>query len=252
MKKCYFLIFLFGSILIGSCTKGKTVRSLFDGENINQWETRGNVKLENRIFTLEDDASAILKKGDFKDFELQLSARTVGKGKGFIAFHTDKNGEGGYQVALNNDLESPRWWTKTGSLLGVRNLTKSVAKSNEWFEMIIRVEGKTITVRLNDYPVVEYTEPLIPYRTSEHASQLISHGNICIKNSSEGSLEFRSITITPIDISGLDITRQQREKSIDETTDEIIRLHQSDFPVLDYHVHLKEKLTRELAAEQLP
>ena len=47
--------------------------------------------------------------------------------------------------------------------------------------MIIRVEGKTITVRLNDYPVVEYTEPLIPYRTSEHASQLISHGNICIK-----------------------------------------------------------------------
>ena len=62
MKKCYFLIFLFGSILIGSCTKGKTVRSLFDGENINQWETRGNVKLENRIFTLEDDASAILKK----------------------------------------------------------------------------------------------------------------------------------------------------------------------------------------------
>jgi hypothetical protein len=250
MKKCYFLIFLFGSILIGSCTKGKTVRSLFDGENINQWETRGNVKLENRIFTLEDDASVILKKGDFKDFELQLSARTVGKGKGFIAFHTDKNGEGGYQVALNNDLESPRWWTKTGSLLGVRNLTKSVAKSNEWFEMIIRVEGKTITVRLNDYPVVEYTEPLIPYRTSEHASQLISHGNICIKNSSEGSLEFRSITITPIDISGLDITRQQREKSIDETTDEIIRLHQSDFPVLDYHVHLKEKLTRELAAEQ--
>ena len=110
MKKCYFLIFLFGSILIGSCTKGKTVRSLFDGENINQWETRGNVKLENRIFTLEDDASAILKKGDFKDFELQLSARTVGKGKGFIAFHTDKNGEGGYQVALNTIWRS-RWWT---------------------------------------------------------------------------------------------------------------------------------------------
>ncbi|HOV71479.1 MAG TPA: glycosyl hydrolase, partial [Dysgonamonadaceae bacterium] len=41
-----------------------------------------------------------------------------------------------------------------------------------------------------------------------------------------------------------------RENAVDETTDEIIRLHQSDFPVLDYHVHLKGELTRELAAEQ--
>lgn len=250
MKKSFFLIFLFGIILMGSCTKSKIVHTLFDGENMNQWATQGNVTLENRILTLQDGASAILKKGDFKDFELQLSARTVKKGKGFIVFHTDKNGEGGYQVALNNDLESQQWWTKTGSLLGVRNLTKSVVKNNEWFEMTIRVEGKTITVRLNDYPVVEYTEPIAPYRIPENASQLISHGNICIKNSGEGSLEFRSITITPLDISGLDIVQQQREKSIDETTDEIIRLHQSNFPVLDYHVHLKGNLTRERAAEQ--
>ena len=35
-------------------------------------------------FLLEDDASAILKKGDFKDFELQLSARTVEKAKDLL------------------------------------------------------------------------------------------------------------------------------------------------------------------------
>ncbi|MCD8471474.1 MAG: hypothetical protein LRY33_02495, partial [Parabacteroides chartae] len=36
----------------------------------------------------------------------------------------------------------------------------------------------------------------------------------------------------------------------DEQNDEIIKLHQSDFPVLDYHVHLKGGLTKEMAAIQ--
>ncbi len=249
-KKCFFPAFFFWLVIMSACTGDKTVRSLFDGENINQWNTQGSVKLENRILTLEDDASIILKKGDFKDFELQLSARMVNNGKGFVAFHTDKTGEGGYRIALNNDLESPQWWTKTGSLLGVRNLTKSVVKNNEWFDMTIRVEGKTISVKLNDHQVVDYTEPVAPYRTSEHADQLLSHGNVCIKNTGGGVLEFKSITISPVDISTLDIAQQQRDKALDETTDEIIRLHQANFPVLDYHVHLKGELTRELAAEQ--
>ena len=34
---------------------------------------------------------------------------------------------------------------------------------------------------------------------------------------------------------------------VDERTDEIIRLQQHDFPVIDYHVHLKGGLTKEMA-----
>jgi hypothetical protein len=250
-KKYFFAVFFSCLIVMSACTKNKTVRSLFNGEDLDLWNTQGSVKVENGIVALDDNASLILKKDNFKNFELQLSVRMVNNGKGFVAFHTDKTGKGGYQIALNNDLQSPRWWTKTGSLLGVRNLTKSVVKNDEWFDMTIRVEGKTITVKLNDYPVVEYTEPAAPYRSPEHADQLLSHGNIYIKNTGGGGiLELKTITITPLDISGLDIAQQQREKAVDETTDEIIRLHQSDFPVLDYHVHLKGELTRELAAEQ--
>ena len=61
-KKCFFPAFFFWLVIMSACTGDKTVRSLFDGENINQWNTQGSVKLENRILTLEDDASIILKR----------------------------------------------------------------------------------------------------------------------------------------------------------------------------------------------
>lgn len=249
-KKSILLVFSLLIIGLTACTGTKMPESLFDGNNLDKWNAQGDVKLENQVLSLGSDASIILKKGDFKNFELKLTARTVNNGKGFIAFHTDNDGNGGYQVALNNDLENPQWWTKTGSLLAVRNLTKSLVKTNEWFDMTIRVEGKTITVKLNDRPVVDYTEPVSTYRSAEHAGQLLSQGGICIKNTGDGNIEFKSMEIIPIDVSGLDIEKIQQEKSIDETTDNIIRLHQENFPVLDYHVHLKGGLTGELAAEQ--
>ena len=42
----------------------------------------------------------------------------------------------------------------TGSLVSVRNLTKSFVKENEWFKMNIRVEGRLIRVRINGETVV--------------------------------------------------------------------------------------------------
>ena len=46
------------------------------------------------------------------------------------------------------------------------------------------------------------------------------------------------------------ISTHNSAEANDEQNDEIIKLHQSDFPVLDYHVHLKGGLTKEVAAKQ--
>ena len=234
-------------ILMGitSCVGDNSPKSLFNGENTDQWKTQGMVEVENGVITINDGASLVLKKGNYTDFELNVKARTIDNGKGYIAFHTD-NAADGYRVALNNDLESSQWWTKTGSLLSVRNLTKSTVKTNDWFEMNIRVEGKAITVSVNGNPVVEYIEPVSTYRTSEHATKLLSSGKFAIQ-SDEGTIEIESIEVTPLSPAS-DIAQQQ-SLAIDETTDHIIKLHQENFPVLDYHVHLKG-LTAEEAARK--
>lgn len=229
-----------------SCTENEGSKTLFDGTNTEKWNSEGDVTINDKILTLKEGASLILKKGDYSNFEMTISARTVGNGKGYISFHSDKNGVGGYKVALNNDLESPEWWTKTGSLLGVRNLAKSVVKTDEWFDMVIKVEGKAITVSLDSITVVEYIEPVAPYRTNDNESQLLSSGKISLK-STDGAIEIKYISINLLSES-VDIAQQQ-SMAIDESTDHIIKLHQENFPVLDYHVHLKG-LTAEEAASK--
>ncbi|MBF6629256.1 MAG: DUF1080 domain-containing protein [Proteiniphilum sp.] len=233
-------------IIMVSCTGNKATTQLFDGQNSDQWNIQGDVSIKEGILQLNEGATLLLKKGNYTGFELSVTARTVDNGKGLIAFHTDSNIENGYQVALNNDAESMQWWTKTGSLLGVRNLTKSIVKTNEWFDMVIRVEGRAITVKLNGDPVVEYIEPASPYRSAENAAQLLSGGKFALQNS-EGTIEFQSVSVTPLG-DKVDTAKQQSE-AIDETTDHIIRMHQENFPVLDYHVHLKG-ITAEQAAAQ--
>lgn len=244
MKKTVYILCIINLIMI-SCTGDNSPKSLFNGGNSEQWETTGDVVVQNNVITLNEGSSLVLKKGDYKNFELNVKARTNGNGKGYIAFHTD-NAEDGYRVTLNNDLESSQWWTKTGSLLSVRNLTKSTVKTDEWFDMDIRVEGKVINVLVNGNPVVEYIEPASTYRTEEHASKLLSSGKFAIK-STEGTIEIESINVTPLN-STVDVALQQT-LAIDETTDHIIKLHQDNFPVLDYHVHLKG-LTAEEAGIQ--
>lgn len=233
-------------LLTISCSGDKTAQTLFDGDNSNRWKSKGDLSLDEGVLSLKNGASMVLKKGSYRDFELLITARTVEKGKGEVIFHTDDNLARGYQVALNNDKSAAQWWTKTGSLLHVRNLTQSTVKDNAWFDMKIRVEGAAISVLINDMPVVEYLEPATPYRTEEHAQQRLSEGTFAVR-SSEGTIEIRSVEVTPLN-SRVDITHQQAE-AIDESTDQIIRLHQENFPVLDYHVHLKG-ITAEQAATQ--
>lgn len=245
MKKILLCCAVLMSVLI-SCSGDKAPKTLFNGENMDQWNIQGKVALKDRKVNMESGSAIALKKGVFTDFELNMRLSIVDQGKGFVAFHTDEKGERGYRVALNNDRESAEWWKKTGSLLGVRNLTKSIVKSNAPFDLKIRVEGKSITVLLNENPVVVYIEPKTPYRTPENAQQLLSNGIFAV-HCTEGNFLIESIDVTPLK-EAVDIEAQMAA-AIDETTDQIIKLHQENFPVLDYHVHLKG-ITAEQAGAQ--
>lgn len=231
-----------------SCRNSKT-KDLFDGSDIEAWRTQGTVILHDSILVLSGPASeAFLKNSSYKDFELKLRLRTINNGKGSIILHTDDSDKG-YRVAINNDIGDPVWWKMTGSLLMVRNLTKSLVKDGEWFDMNIRIEGQEISIKINDIPVVEYIEPTAPFRKSPYEKFVLSEGSISLVSQGEGNIEFKNISIETIDRKNINIPAQLAIAK-EEQDDDILWLHQDDFPVLDYHVHLKGGLTKEVAAQQ--
>lgn len=248
MKNVY--IFIAGFVLLFAAC-GQKNKVLFDGTNLDQWKTFGDVSVSEGILSLKGDAQAILKKGNFQNFELELELRTVSNGKGTIWFHTDESAGKGYQITINNDREDPVWWKMTGSLASVRNLTKSFVKDDDWFRMKIQVLGQAITVSINNEPVVTYIEPEMPYRMTPNTNSVLSEGTFLLDSYGEGEIQIKHILLNTLDPgqAGIDIQSQLAE-AIDEQTDEIIRLHQENFPVLDYHVHLKGDLTKEGAVKQ--
>ncbi|MDR0370699.1 MAG: DUF1080 domain-containing protein, partial [Prevotellaceae bacterium] len=250
MKSKIYLIALFALLIVVSCScNSPKTKDLFNGTANNKWTMTGNVAMQDGLLSLTGEHSqALLKNGDYKDFDLSMELRTNPGGKGFVGFHTDSKGKG-YRVAINNDREDAVWWRMTGSLVSVRNLAKSFVKENDWFTMNIRVEGQAVTIKVNGEPVVEYIEPSKPFRTGVNANALLSRGTFSITSAGAGSLQFRNITVEALDGKNIN-TSAQLKMANDEQSDEIIRLHQEDFPVLDYHVHLKGGLTKEAAAVQ--
>ena len=178
--------------------------------------------------------------GEYRNFILQGQAYTEKDAEAALLFHTD--GKNGYEVLFRNgNMDGSR---KTGSLSAIRNLYRSLAVDGEWFDFQIAVRNKNIAIQINGTDVVCYTEPSNPYRTPDYARRLLSQGKILIKGIA-GTTKFRHLSVTPLDENA----RNENDTlpAIDEQTDAIIRLQQQNFPVIDYHVHLKGGLTKEMA-----
>lgn len=249
MRAASFFILCLCMLGIFSCSSADN-GELFNGKEMNNWNYSGNVSIKDSTLILSgSEAKAILKNGKYTDFDLSMELRTTPGGKGYISFHSDPDLGKGYRVGINNNTNDPVWWKMSGSLLSVRNLTKSFVKENDWFTMDVKVQGHAINIYINGEPVVEYIEPANPYRVDPNSQTLLSDGTFALVSTGSGDIQFKNITAKIPDTKDIDI-QAQLGKAIDEQKDEIIRLHQEDFPVLDYHVHLKGGLTKEVAAEQ--
>ncbi len=248
MGRLHYILIALCQLFLFSCNKSVS-GDLFNGNGDNNWNHSGNVSIQDNILTLSgNNATSLLKNGNYQDFELSMEVRTTPGGKGYIGIHTDASGKG-HRIVINNDRKDPVWWRMTGSLLSVRNLTKSFVKENEWFNMDIIAEGRMITVKINGEPVVEYFEPADPLRLRPNMHAVLSEGSFSLVSTGTGNIQFKKISVKTLDRKDINIPAQL-EMAQDEQSDDIIRLHQEDFPVLDYHVHLKGGLTKEAAAKQ--
>jgi Domain of Unknown Function (DUF1080) len=237
---------------------------LFDGKTLNGWkasEREGSFKVVDGEIVAHGERSHLFYTGpvhgaDFRNFELSAEIKTLPNSNSGVYFHTAFQPSGfpsaGFEVQVENNDPAPLTGyverKKTGSLYGVRNVYKTFAKNNEWFTLSIQVRGKRVQTRINNMLVVDYVEPDQPFQADPKFGRVLNHGTFALQGHDPGSTtHFRNIRVRPLPDTPDAATSDH--PVIDDLYREVIRLSTENFPVVDYHVHLKGGLTIEQALE---
>jgi hypothetical protein len=202
--------------------------SLFNGKNLDGWkasENKDTFSVRDGIIIVKGPRSHLFYDGDienanFTDFEFKADIMTKPRANSGMYFHTEYLDTGwprkGFEVQVNNSHTD---WRRTGSLYGINDVRNSAAKDNEWFTQHIIVDGRQITVKVNGKTVMQYTVP-----EGGRRSRRLSSGTFALQGHDPGStIYYKNIMVRP--------------------------LPRPDFPLVDYHVHLKGGLTLEQAIQ---
>jgi hypothetical protein len=205
-----YVLFSLLPLLVMSCFVQKTTPeepwvSLFDGKSLTHWRASENPS----TFTVQE--GNIVVKGPrahlfyegpeaghaFKNFELKVRVMTTPGSNSGIFFHTAYQERGwpskGYEVQVNNSHTD---WRRTVSLYAVQDVKEVYVKDNEWFTETIRVEGKRITVKINDRTVVDYTEPDGVEKEEGRAEKRLSRGTIALQgHDPESKVYYKEVLI---------------------------------------------------------
>jgi hypothetical protein len=219
----------------------------------SEWNLSNGATLIGDVLNLPASAATVyydgpLQNADFASFRFSAELKVGKDARGFLGFHYNPASEvKSYEVMINNHLHDNEW-RKTGSLSSVRNVYKSMAPDDDWFPMEVEVSGRRISVWVNGVQMVDYAEPASSWREPEHSAKVLSAGTFLFTNTGEsGEIEIRNMQVKPLGQEALAL--REPVQAIDEQSDPVIRLQQMDFPVIDYHVHLKGGWTAEQAAE---
>lgn len=237
MKCILYFVPLLLLLLITSCA------DFSEPTAMKKWKNNGQAVNADELVTVNGGDKLVFAggKADFGNFELTGMANVSSGSTAALLFHND-GAEKGYEVLFHNGIiDGSR---KTGSLTTVRNLYKSQVADGEWFPFTVAVKGKNISVRINGVDVVCYTEPVSPYRVSEFKNRVLGSGNFVLKGY-DGKVDFKELKVTALapDV----VNPNDTIPPVDEQSDPLIRLQQANFPVIDYHVHIKGGLTMEMA-----
>ncbi|WP_411274906.1 DUF1080 domain-containing protein [Daejeonella sp.] len=211
MKKL--LIFSLINLILISCTplthkKNSGWINLFDGKSLIGWtanENPGTFKIENGVIVVKGPRAHLFYTGpvmnhDFKNFELKVRVMTLQGSNSGIYFHTELQESGwpskGYEVQVNNSHTD---WRRTGSLYAIQDVKEVLVKDNEWYTEHIIVNGKNVTIKINDKTVVEYTEPDNVNRPKDMAGRLISHGTFALQgHDPQSTVMFKEVMVRPL------------------------------------------------------
>lgn len=238
--------------------------SLFDGNSLAGWQPSENKTtwvVEDGALVTRGDRSHLFYVGPvgdgiFRNFELRATVMTEPGSNSGIFFHTQYQEEGwpkkGYecQVINSHPVVDPGKYMErkmTGSLYGVRNVWKSPANDNEWFDYHIVVQGRTIRIYINGIQTVDYTEPESTFRTDNRADRRISSGAIALQGHDPGSVvRYKDIRVKILPDNLPTPGTPPKDPVFEE---KIVELASRNFPLIDLHVHMKGGLTAEQIME---
>ena len=142
--------------------------SIFDGKTLNGWKAAENPA----TFSVQDGAIVVfgprahlfydgpVNNHEFKNFEWKARVKTMPGANSGMFVHTTYQEKGwpskGYEIQVNQTHTD---WRKTGSVYALQDVKETFVKDDEWYTEQISVQGKKVTIRINDKIINEYMEP---------------------------------------------------------------------------------------------
>lgn len=215
MKK---LIFFFSILIISSTAIAQSNDdwiTLFDGETLNGWTASENPEtfsVDDGMIVVDGPRAHLFYNGpvndsinpadwdgdtNFDDFVFKADIMTTPGSNSGIFFHTQYQEEGwpahGYEAQVNNSFDAdPR---RTASLYNVDDNTEIAFPDDEWFTMTIRVEGRHITIMVNDEVITDYTEP----EDVDRGTNVLSSGTFALQgHDPDSKVYFKNIKVKPL------------------------------------------------------
>jgi hypothetical protein len=188
-----------------SAEKGSGWHLLFDGQSFDGWrasDAPGTFTIANGEIVVKGPRSHLFYTGpvgnhDFRNFELSIGVMTKPQANSGVYFHTEWQDQGwpfkGYEVQVNNSHSDP---SRSAGLWGIKANLETVAKDDEWFTLVIRVEGKRIVTSVNGKVVIDFTEPEGWTPPPNLAGRKIAHGTFALQGHDPGSeIHYRNIKV---------------------------------------------------------
>jgi hypothetical protein len=236
---------------------------LFNGRDLTGWkpsENLGSWKVNGGLLAADGPRSHLfytgpVRGGVFKNFELEAEVMTRPGANSGIFFHTAFQDKGwpeqGFEIQVNNTATgegSYRERKKTASLYGVRNVYKQFVPDGEWFKLHVVVRGKRVEVRLNGMLAVDFVEATPPVLAEgSQRGRVLGQGTFALQCHDPGSKAFyRRLRVRPLP----DEAPAVPAPAVDDTYRRILTLGANNYPMVDFHVHLKTNLTLEQALER--
>ena len=221
-----------------------------DPSNVEKFFSQKDVTVTGEGFLLKNQSSAIVSIFKVRNFEFTAKMKTTSGAVGILVFAAP--GESipakGYEVLINNSDYRTGNPQKTGSLSKIRNNFVRTAADDEWFDLVVTVNGNQIKVAVNNKIVSKYNEPANAERSADLAGRLLSEGNLTImKSGAEGELLISEMSVLPLEDEIK--TENNAFAEPDSLMKQVDQLNQREFPLIDFHGHLKGGLTMDQACQ---
>jgi len=179
---------------------GEDWLSLFNGKDLSGWVNVGNEKwaVEDGVIHgqgMSKEYGYLRTEGKYKDFELFLRFKCIGRGNSGVFFHTEFQ-PGTSRVTQGLQFEIDKTIGRhSGGLYGDGRSwivwpapeNETVIKPDDWNDYSMTVIGNRYISRLNGVPMVDFTDPKPKSFDGYIALQLHSGG--------EGDMMFKDIYI---------------------------------------------------------